>query len=185
MSAVMRHLSRHLHLAGADKDPASQAEVDQLWELSLEMLDNMQGFRGGSTSSDDGRFVKPGWWSLKRLEDNVHGADKWLAKKQAKAGMPVHFVGDTLTLADIGVLHSLSMLEEAHPGWLAGLKCEHLLKFLHSHESQPWAKEYCASPRSLPACPIDFDFNLLHADWHPRHYEYLSPMKEETAKAIA
>jgi len=37
------------------------------------------GFRGGSVSSDDGRFVKPGWWSLKRLEDNVKGADKWLA----------------------------------------------------------------------------------------------------------
>jgi len=53
-----------------------------------------------------------------------------------------------------------------------------------SHLSQPWAKEYRASARILPASPIDYDFNLLHADWHPRHYEYLTPMAEETASAF-
>mmetsp|Transcript_22008 Transcript_22008/g.61336 ORF Transcript_22008/g.61336 Transcript_22008/m.61336 type:complete len:182 (-) Transcript_22008:856-1401(-) len=176
----MRHLARHLDLIGEEDDPSSQADVDQIWELSLQVLDNMQGFRGGSTSSDEGRFVKPGWWSLKRLEDNVRGADKWLAKTVIEDGKTSHFIGDALTLGDIGMFHSLTMLESSQPGWLARLRCNHLVEFVRAHESSTWFQEYRASPRYLPACPIDYDFNLLHVDWHPRHYEYLTPMKEET-----
>jgi len=42
----------------------------------------------------------------------------------------MHFVGDELTLADIGMLHALCMLEEAKPGWLATQKCHLLTKFV-------------------------------------------------------
>lgn len=64
--AILRHLGRTLEgsLCGEEDDLPAQAEVDQLLELSFDMLDAMQGFRGGSTSSKDGEFVKPGWWSL-------------------------------------------------------------------------------------------------------------------------
>lgn len=183
--AIARHLARHLCLAGEEDDPSAQAEVDEIWELSLEMIDNMQGFRFGSSSSEEGKFVKPGWWSLKRLEDNARGCEKLLRDVRTGEDEPLHFVGDSLTLADIGMLHALGMLEESRPGWLDRLSCARLRSFIASHTRQAWCAEYRSSPRHLPPTLIDYDFNILHADWHPRHYEYLTPMEEKVASAVA
>jgi len=180
--AILRHLGRTLEgsLCGEEDDLPAQAEVDQLLELSFDMLDAMQGFRGGSTSSKDGEFVKPGWWSLKRLEDSLRGAEKMLPSfLNPQEG--VYFVAGALSLADIGMLHALSTLDEMKPGWLAAQKVPKLVAFLDSHRTASWYQEYASSPRRLPACPIDFDFNLLHADWHPRHYEYTAPLEAATA----
>jgi len=119
-------------------------------------------------------------WSLKRLEDSLRGAEKMLPSfLNPQEG--VYFVAGALSLADIGMLHALSTLDEMKPGWLAAQKVPKLVAFLDSHRTASWYQEYVSSPRRLPACPIDFDFNLLHADWHPRHYEYTAPLEAATA----
>jgi glutathione S-transferase len=125
--AIVRHLARRTCLDGATL--AEKALVDMYCELSQDIWD-----KRGAVYDLDGH-------------DKAAGLKKLVGFAEAACD-GAHFVGDSMTLADIAMFKTLQFLEEVVPGSLSSHP--RLSAFVHEFEQLPAVAAYLTSDKRMP-----------------------------------
>jgi glutathione S-transferase len=125
--AIVRHIARVLGLDGADA--RAKAECDMLFFLSKDVKKELDNF----WSDDAEKTAK-----LHRYLKVVDG----LAPRNG-----AHFVGDSLTFADIAIFESIDLFHELKPSFFDAYPA--LTSFVKSFRQLPNVAQYLASARRL------------------------------------
>lgn len=145
--AICRHLARKCRIDGCTDD--ERARVDMYFELAKDI----KGKKGGLFDDK----MKQGLANfLKAAEDACDGR---------------HFVGRSLTLADVAMFEALHGCTEAKPGSLGGYP--KLSAFVSYFATMPNVERYLDSARRMPLTPNE----VGDKPWSPKGYEFLTPVR--------
>jgi glutathione S-transferase len=151
--AIVRHLARKLCIDGSTEE--EKALVDMYFELARDI--NMQ----------KGQVYNIGADSAAKLR-------KFLSAAEAACADGKHFVGSSLTMADVAMFNTLYTLEELQPGCLG----DHpqLKTFVTHFSSLPNVAAYLKSPRRIPITENEQAKGPSKQDG----YRYVKPLRVES-----
>ena len=152
-NAIARHLARVACIDGATLE--EKALVDMYFELSRDILAK-KGAAHDLTTHPDAERLKS---FLLRAEEACVGG---------------HFVGSTLTFADVAMFHALSFFAEVAPATLDPYP--KLGAFVTAFGAQPTVAEYLASPRRVPLTSNE----LGKGHTGLSGYQYIQPLRYAT-----
>ena len=157
-AAIARHLARRTCIDGTTLE--EKAKVDMYHELANDIKGKIQGVYGG----DD---AKPLANYLKAAEAACDGE---------------HFVGSSLTLADVAMFHMLHWLVELKPSALDEYR--KLSSFVNRFKALPNISRYLDSPRRVPMVLNDEKKGPLPAGRWPGldGYAFVAPMRTASYK---